>query len=145
MRAVNPAFGRLMLMNHCPSILVAFVDVLVVKDRTLLAEFTPAVPSLVIAAFGYTLGYLALIELTQRSNGGYWPYPFMDELFKNILAKVIFVVLVRSHPISNVLLPTPPPPMKVVIVFRLAQVTAVTLAITVGFWALAVKLKLPSF
>ena len=114
MRAANPAFGRLMLMNHCPSILVAFVDVLVVKDRTLLAEFTPAVPSLVIAAFGYTLGYLALIELTQRSNGGYWPYPFMDELFKNIFAKVIFVVLVRSHPISNVLLPTLPPPMKVV-------------------------------
>jgi hypothetical protein len=35
--------------------------------------------------------------------------------------------------------------MKVVIVFPLAQVTAVTLAITVGFWALAVKLKLPSF
>ena len=116
------------LMNHGPSICVAFTDVLVVDytmytvDRELIVQSTPTMPSCVIAVFGYPLGYFTLVELTQLSNLGYWPHPPDDH------------VSWTSCPKLSLYLPSPTPH---------GSHDHSPLAITVGFWALAFKLKLP--
>ena len=59
--------------------------------------------------------YLGWMELNHATNGGVWPYPILDEVFASCVPKLIFVVLV----------------------------TAITLGITMGYWALATQVSLP--
>ena len=68
-----PWFGFHMIGNHCPSLFVAFADVLLVKDRVLLAHYTPTLPVLVGMALLWSLGYLGWMEVNHSCNGGRWP------------------------------------------------------------------------
>ena len=96
-RQKDPWFGFYTLANHCPSLLVAFADILVVKDRLLLAHFTPSVLVLLLMALGWAGMYLGWIELNYANNGGIWPYPVLDEVFRACFPKVGFVVLVPTY------------------------------------------------
>ena len=84
--------------------------------RILLAFYTPSVLVLLGCALGWSLGYLCWMELNHYNNGGVWPYPILDEVFTSCLPNIAFVVLMMG----------------------------ITLAITMGLWALAAtNLHLP--
>ena len=99
-RAGHPT-KRNALIVHLPSIVIHFLDLTVVKDRTLLRAATPHAGVLLVAFAAYVGVYTAWITLNWAFNGGYWPYPFVRSVLEGE-RHCVFVMTFVGSSCSNV-------------------------------------------
>ena len=92
-RRGNKMFRRKILFTHLNQMPIAFFDVVVLKQNHHILEWaTPALSTVLIACFTYSLAYLAFTHFNYRTNGGVYPYTFMDEILKTWKSEITFFV-----------------------------------------------------
>lgn len=84
-------FKALMHWMHTPCGLLAFVDLTIVKQRTMLLEQTPAFGTLMVYYFGFVLYYVTLIHVNHALTGQ-WPYGMLKKLGLDPLKWIKFTV-----------------------------------------------------
>jgi len=77
-------------LTHIPAGCLAFMDILVLKSKTLLIEATPTITVLVLVALVYVVFYLTIITVNFWVTSR-WPYEFMDSLGTNLFKWARFV------------------------------------------------------
>lgn len=84
--------GPKVLFIHVNQIFVSFIDVLVIKDRKLLAQATP--PLLWISWINcyITVAYVCSIHMNRWWSDGYVPYPFLTKVLKTWKGECLFTL-----------------------------------------------------
>ena len=91
-------FSENMIRGHVPPLLLAIVDITVVKRRALLSSI-PVNDTVIAMCFA--LAYLILVNTVSYLNGGYYPYPFMTEfLGRKPLRWIVFYFAVTGFALS---------------------------------------------
>mmetsp|Transcript_33770 Transcript_33770/g.88739 ORF Transcript_33770/g.88739 Transcript_33770/m.88739 type:complete len:310 (+) Transcript_33770:52-981(+) len=72
-------FNMLQAVTHAPSIIIAFADIILVKDRELLVATRPTLLNMAAVSVTFCGAYVVTL-LFNYAITGQWPYRFMDDL-----------------------------------------------------------------
>jgi predicted Zn-dependent protease len=85
-------FRKKILFTHLNQLPIAFIDVILLKQKDVMQFATPSYSKLLVICFTYTFTYLAFTHLNHRVNGGVYPYTFMDKVFQTWKSEISFFI-----------------------------------------------------
>ena len=87
-------FGPMVLFTHLNQTLTAILDVAVIKRDSLAPLAAPAASQLLKWCLAYSFIYVVFTHINYWWNGGSWPYPILDIVFKKSSTKIAFIAAV---------------------------------------------------